>query len=104
MLQVKSPKAFNQRIYSLIKDAMDIKGDLTVAPIDEAAQVYLTLLLLALDMSDCPCTLIYAPRCVLRVITIVRMGVDCMDAHNICTHRDQLWYTDLAWGKLLLMC
>lgn len=42
--QVKSPKAFNQRIYSLIKDAMDIKGDLTVAPIDETAQVHLTLL------------------------------------------------------------
>ncbi|KAL3155343.1 hypothetical protein ABBQ38_010904 [Trebouxia sp. C0009 RCD-2024] len=36
--QVKSPKAFNQRIYSLIKDAMNIKGDLTVAPIDETAQ------------------------------------------------------------------
>lgn len=45
MLQVKSPKAFNQRIYSLIKDAMDIKGDLTVAPIDETAQVNFDLLL-----------------------------------------------------------
>ena len=43
LLQVKSPKAFNQRIYSLIKDAMDIKGDLTVAPVDEAAQVHLAL-------------------------------------------------------------
>ena len=42
-LQVKSPKAFNQRIYSLIKDAMDIKGDLTVAPIDESVQVHFSL-------------------------------------------------------------
>ena len=41
---MKSPKAFNQRIYSLIKDAMNIKGDLTVAPIDETAQVHFILL------------------------------------------------------------
>lgn len=36
--QVKSPKAFNQRIYSLIKDAMDLKGDLTVPPQDESIE------------------------------------------------------------------
>lgn len=52
LLQVKSPKAFNQRIYSLIKDAMNIKGDLTVAPIDEAAQVHITLLQRTHCMSD----------------------------------------------------
>lgn len=38
-MQVKSPKAFNQRIYSLIKDAMDLKGDLTVPPQDESIEV-----------------------------------------------------------------
>lgn len=38
-VQVKSPKAFNQRIYTLIKDAMDLKGDLTVAPADESLEV-----------------------------------------------------------------
>ena len=40
-MQVKSPKAFNQRIYSLIKDAMDLKGDLTVSPQDESIEVSL---------------------------------------------------------------
>lgn len=39
MTQVKSPKAFNGRIYSLIKDAMDLKGDLTVAPEDDSIEV-----------------------------------------------------------------
>ena len=38
-LQVKSPKAFNSRIYTLIKDAMDLKGDLTVSPQDESIEV-----------------------------------------------------------------
>ena len=39
--QVKSPKAFNSRIYSLIKDAMDLKGDLTVSPQDDSIEVTL---------------------------------------------------------------
>lgn len=38
-MQVKSPKAFNQRIYNLIKDAMDLKGDLSVSPQDAALEV-----------------------------------------------------------------
>jgi hypothetical protein len=40
-MQVKSPKAFNSRIYSLIKDAMDLKGDLTVSPQDDSIEVTL---------------------------------------------------------------
>ncbi|DBB16812.1 TPA: hypothetical protein ACH3X3_015050 [Trebouxia sp. C0006] len=36
--QVKSPKAFNSRIYTLIKDAMDLKGDLTVSPQDDSIE------------------------------------------------------------------
>ncbi|KAA6429700.1 MAG: heat shock 90 [Trebouxia sp. A1-2] len=35
---VKSPKAFNSRIYTLIKDAMDLKGDLTVSPQDDSIE------------------------------------------------------------------
>lgn len=41
MMQVKSPKAFNSRIYSLIKDAMDLQGDLTVSPQDDSIEVAL---------------------------------------------------------------
>ncbi len=41
MMQVKSPKAFNSRIYTLIKDAMDLKGDLTVSPQDDSIEVML---------------------------------------------------------------
>jgi hypothetical protein len=41
MMQVKSPKAFNSRIYTLIKDAMDLKGDLTVSPQDDSIEVIL---------------------------------------------------------------
>lgn len=40
-MQVKSPKAFNSRIYTLIKDAMDLKGDLTVSPQDDSIEVML---------------------------------------------------------------
>ena len=42
-VQVKSPKAFNQRIYTLIKDAMDLKGDLTVTASEDAIEVGLLI-------------------------------------------------------------
>ena len=46
--QVRSPKAFNQRIYTLIKDAMDLKGDLTVTASEDPVEVSLHDALLVL--------------------------------------------------------
>ena len=42
-LQIDNPKAFNSRIYSLVKDALDLKGDLSVPAEPDEPQVCMVL-------------------------------------------------------------
>ena len=42
-LQIDNPKAFNSRIYSLIKDALDLKGDLSVPAEPDEPEVSMVL-------------------------------------------------------------